>query len=397
MSSSPGGLGIAQLDALLAPIPLGTTLALVNDPGVEPEPFLHQAAHRRLAAGGEVVYMLTARGPGALRSAMAAHGFDPLPHGARLRVADLCSPLLGRSEGAPYELADPADLGRVAALLERAAREHPAALLVLEGLSTLADHAGEEAFEAAMPRLHVALRRFGVAIAQFTRWPYADPARLLQGFHGLVALRGVEDRVRFGTYFAAERAAWVADLDTAPRLYKVARPGGVVVYVPKVLVTGPHNAGKTSFVHSAAEGARSAEVGGTTVALDHGTATIDGLEAELFGTPGQERFDPLLKTLAGQALGVIVVVDSTDPASFPRARDMLQRVWTQGLPAILAANKQDVPGALPAAAVERGVAPPQGVRALPCRATDPAEARHVLAALLDQILRTPPPLQEVAP
>ena len=85
---------------------------------------------------------------------------------------------------------------------------------------------------------------------------------------------------------------------------------------------------------------------GTTVALDHGRVEYRGFIIDIFGTPGQERFDPILKTLGGEALGVIVVVDSTNPESFPRAKDMLEKTTKFGLPYVIAANKQDLPNAL---------------------------------------------------
>ena len=75
-------------------------------------------------------------------------------------------------------------------------------------------------------------------------------------------------------------------------------PGGVKIYIPKILVTGPYHAGKTSFIQSASF--RSVSVNRenlegnneTTVALDFGHVKLGGFVVELFGTPGQERFDP---------------------------------------------------------------------------------------------------------
>ena len=84
---------------------------------------------------------------------------------------------------------------------------------------------------------------------------------------------------------------------------------------------------------------------GTTTALDFGHVEQEGFILELFGTPGQERFDPILKLLSGDAFGVVLVVDSTNPKSFIRAKTMLEKTKTTGLPIVVAANKSNLDGA----------------------------------------------------
>jgi uncharacterized protein len=195
--------------------------------------------------------------------------------------------------------------------------------------------------------------------------------------------------VTTGQYFVVERAQGAPVREPRPRLFKALKPGGVHVYVPKIVVTGPYNAGKSSFIHAISDTAVSADHLGTTVALDHGRITLEGLTADIFGTPGQARFDPILRIVGGQAVGVIVVVDSTKPDSLDRARDMLQQMWRQGLPAIIAANKQDLPGALTPAEVARLMDPPQGIKVVGCQGQDRESGRQVLRELLDQILEAP--------
>lgn len=387
------GLGIQQLDALLAPVPRGSTILLLNDPGLEAEPFLYQASHAHLREGDTVVYVVTSRTPDAVRAAMAEFGFEPTTSAGRLVFVDAFSALLGGRSGERYHVANPQDPNALAAVLERAAAEHPDAVLLLDSLSTVADAAGTPALLAAMPRLQAAMHRFQLAAALLTRWPYGeDLDDIMAAFDGLVTLRGVEEKVVFRQYFAVERARWAPGRTAKPRLYKAMKPGGVTVYIPKIVVTGPHNAGKTTFVHAASDTAVSAEALGTTVAMDHGHITLEGLTADLFGTPGQARFDPIIRLLSAQALGVLVVVDSSDPTTFPRARELFEATWKQGLPATLVANKQDAPGALPPAEVARRIGVPAHVLVEGCVANDPAAARRVLKGLLERIL-----LAEVAP
>ncbi|MDX1611920.1 MAG: GTP-binding protein, partial [Candidatus Thermoplasmatota archaeon] len=161
---------------------------------------------------------------------------------------------------------------------------------------------------------------------------------------------------------------------------------GVHVYIPKVVVTGPYNAGKSTFVHTVSDTAVSVDRLGTTVALDHGHVTINGVTADIFGTPGQARFDPILRTVAGQALGVIVLVDATKPDTFPRARELLEKTVVHGIPVIIAANKQDLPGALTPEEVEARLKPPRHVKVIGCSGQDRASSRRLLETMNDNIV-----------
>lgn len=383
------GVGVPQLDRLLAPVPEHATLVFLNDPGVDAEPFAYQAAQRRLENGGTVVYAVTNRAPSTIARAMREFGCDLAAHRGRVFWVDAFSSLMGMGSEADYVAVSPGNMEEFSTLLDRAGREHPDALLVVDSLSQLIDQGSWERFAAGFPRLLAAMRRFAMSEAIFTRWPYSgDLDALLASFDGVVTLRGVEDRVMVSQYFRVERASWRSDLDEKPRLYRSLKPGGVHVYIPKIVVTGPYNAGKSSFIHALSDSAVSVDHLGTTVALDHGRVTMDGLTADVFGTPGQSRFDPILKIVAGQALGVVVVVDSTKPDSFARAREMMHLTWKQGIPGIIAANKQDLPDALPPEEVAKLIAPPPTVKVVGCEGQDRESSRRVLRELIDQILLT---------
>ncbi|MHC1582770.1 MAG: ATPase, T2SS/T4P/T4SS family [Candidatus Syntropharchaeia archaeon] len=68
--------------------------------------------------------------------------------------------------------------------------------------------------------------------------------------------------------------------------------------------------------------------------------------ADLFGTPGQERFDLLLEPLGRESVGAFIVVDSTQPETFVRAKEMIRKCHVEGLPKVIVANKQNMDGAL---------------------------------------------------
>ncbi len=167
----------------------------------------------------------------------------------------------------------------------------------------------------------------------------------------------------------------------------------------KVVITGPFNAGKTTFIKAVSEitvlsterqiSETSGEgAGETTVAMDFGRITIsDDVVLYLFGTPGQERFSFMWETLSEGMLGFVVLVDSKSDESISDAIGMIQFFTRMSdVPFVVAANK------VPASDVERlrslratiGLA--EGVPLLPVDARDRESVKAVLLGLLYRIL-----------
>lgn len=123
-------------------------------------------------------------------------------------------------------------------------------------------------------------------------------------------------------------------------------PSGLVMYIPKILVTGPYNAGKSTAVESLSETSVSVDRLGTTVALDHGKVERKGLKADIFGTPGQKRFDWALNFLGRSIFGTFIIVDSRNP-DYERAKEMHHDLKAKGIPTLVLANFQNKDEALP--------------------------------------------------
>ena len=371
------------LDRGLGAVPSGGSILIRHDPTVEALPFLMQSAAEHIAAGREVVFVVTGRKPSRLKQAMDDLA-GPVDH-RRLFVVDAHSALMGDREPTAYPVPHPAGAEAIVAAVEKAVKEHPGCVVMVESLSTLIDRSSHATFRELLPRLLAAARKSTFLAAIFTSWPYEqETVEALGRFDAMVQLRGVEERVILHQSLAVERTPWAEP--HPPTLYKVNRPGGVLAYIPKVVVLGPHGAGKTTFVHAVSDKAMSVERMGTTVAMDRGTATLEGVRCEVFGTPGQERFDPLLPTLAAQAVAAILLVDATRPDTFPRAREMLQKIWRRGLVVTIALNKSDLKGALKPTEARGVLAAPVDVELVPCISTEPASARKVLSRLVDQVL-----------
>ncbi len=169
----------------------------------------------------------------------------------------------------------------------------------------------------------------------------------------------------------------------------------------KIVVTGPFNAGKTTFIKSISEitvlsterqiSDTSAEgEGETTVAMDFGRITVsDDVVLYLFGTPGQSRFSFMWETLSEGMLGFVLLVDSGDAGSFEDARQMIEFFTEMSdVPYVIAANKLDGDDADGLAHVrsQLGLADDSPLIAVNARSRD--SVKEVLLGLLYEILET---------
>jgi len=246
-------------------------------------------------------------------------------------------------------------------------------LVVYDSISTLIDHCGENSLD----ELKIWKKSFeennATGVFLFTEWPYDEKVlnKLRLMADAIIQLKAIEEKVILREYFTVSKVTWDGKVKRGVGVpFKITTPGGIRIYIPKILVTGPFNAGKSSFVHSASTRAVSVERVGTTIALDHGHVDYAGFSVDLFGTPGQERFDPILELLGGEALGVIVVVDSTDPDSAIRAKEMMEKAKAVGLPYVVVANKADLEGAVEPETLREKMELPKDIKIIPVTAED---------------------------
>ena len=169
----------------------------------------------------------------------------------------------------------------------------------------------------------------------------------------------------------------------------------------KVVVTGPFNAGKTTFIRSVSEIAvlsterevsESSEeaAGRTTVAMDFGRITItDDVVLYLFGTPGQERFSFMWETLSEGMLGFVVLVDGTSDESLSDAAGVLAFFTEMSdVPFIVAANRVDPRDAPKLRSIRESLALSDSVPLVGVDARRRHDAKGALVSLLRRILET---------
>lgn len=120
----------------------------------------------------------------------------------------------------------------------------------------------------------------------------------------------------------------------------------------KLIISGPVGAGKTTFIETLSETIvvntdemASEDIGKshTTIALDFGTITIDGIPLYLFGTPGQDRFDFMWEILCQGAFGLVLLVAGDNPRDFPHARKILEFITSSiAVPFVVGVTRQDL-------------------------------------------------------
>ncbi len=375
-------LGIPVLDELLGRIPKGKTITYLIDPEVEGDVFGMQTLYTNIEEGYECAYVTSTMSPESVRNRFKEFGWF-VDDFENFSIVDLYSKYVGAISKEKYVVEDPTNLEEIDRVISKTIEEND--MIVFGSLSTILDVCGNETlnyFEKWKSK-----SKDCVIVSNFTAWPY--PKGVLEKVNDLsnavIRIGGIHHRVVLGQYYGILKVDWTEVKGKAVS-FKLVKPGGVRAYIPKILVTGPFNAGKTTFVHAISSEAISVDRLGTTVALDYGKVEYRGFTIDVFGTPGQERFDPILRVLGGEALGVILVVDSTKPETFPRAKQMLEKTTKFGLPYVIAANKQDQPNALKPDEIRKLMNLPEDVPIIPTVATEGKGVYDVLNALIDLLI-----------
>jgi len=168
--------------------------------------------------------------------------------------------------------------------------------------------------------------------------------------------------------------------------------GKVVPYIPKIVVTGPENSGKSTFVSHASvagqEQPRANVSGGTTtVTMDFGRLYWKNFDITLYGTPGYPEFDPQILPTLRHAMGVVIVIDATDHGMFPRANYLAGLISKQRIPFVIAANRKDKPDVITEKEIRSSLALPREIPLYFISADNRDDVRRVLESLVDYITR----------
>ncbi len=381
--------GIPKLDDFLGGgIPKGKNLIYYIQPGVEGEVFGLQTVFNTLKNGGTGVFIVSSTSPDTIKGQFKEFGWDIDLFKDRLFFVDAYNPLIGAPSKEKYVVSNPDNINNFSETITKVIKELKPSTIVFGSLSTIMDLCGEkETLEAVREWNKLAILYDHVVVYNFTAWPYSQETLDLikkDLFNAVISIGGIAERVIFGQYFGILKTDWTQETKKS-MLFRVLRPGGIKLFIPKILVTGPFDAGKSTFVHALSTRAISVDRLGTTIALDHGHVEYKGFSADIFGTPSQERFDPIIKLISGESMGIFLVVDSTNPTDFVRAKQMLEITKSYGLPFVIVANKQDLPGAMTPEEIKKLFNLPEDVPIVPASAKDKIGVFEAFEVLIEKI------------
>jgi small GTP-binding protein len=154
----------------------------------------------------------------------------------------------------------------------------------------------------------------------------------------------------------------------------------------KIVVFGPFNAGKSTFIQAIDPGSRHVEAecteGTTTVAIDYGRADILGRQIHLFGTPGQERFE-FVREITEQGMDAAILMVDCSCGIDEFTRQLYFHLAGTGAPVGIMLNKCDLENSCPETVREQF--PKASMYELSAR--DPESARRALEQFVGSMIR----------
>jgi len=161
----------------------------------------------------------------------------------------------------------------------------------------------------------------------------------------------------------------------------------------KIVVSGPLQCGKSSFIKHFDENALNIEAKARdnklyTVGMDLGSVRLNGFDVFLFGTPGLLRFNVMRDVVLRGTDGVIFIFDAAHPEKDEDGiiiLNSIRKVISQDIPIIFLANKQDIAGARHSEVVRAQNYLPEDTVIFPTSTRTGENLDNVLKQLVNQI------------
>jgi len=340
--------GIEKLDGLLGGgIKSDSSILLLTDNLVDKSSFAQHILSTRNLEGDKCLYVTTSKLPSHITKNMYEYGWEH----KGLVFIDCISNTLKEKPKSRYALktniTTPKAFEETLKLFKQALKDvKEPKTVIFDSLETFMGIGAEKIAKELEELKQLFEDTKTTCIYLLTDWGYEkkELGKIYNAMDTVINLSTVEKKLLWMNYF---------QFNGSPKIFFQITQTGVNLYVPKILITGPFHSGKSSTVHAISEKSVSVDRLGTTVSLDHGYIEKKGMVCDVFGTPGQERFDWILKILSRDIWGVILVVDSTRPETFDRAKEMLAQIKGYEIPFVVFANKQDLPKALKAEVIKK--------------------------------------------
>jgi uncharacterized protein len=207
-------------------------------------------------------------------------------------------------------------------------------------------------------------------------------------FDLVLAVRSSSRPIPHFNYFTLVHCSWSS---LPPRSVPfIITNNQIVPFIPKIIVTGPAHSGKTTFVTNSSDEIKSIDQTGlerdpAMVAMDYGWLRWNDFQITLYGTPGHDRFDPLIPPALSHAIGAVLIIDATKPDTLPRARHLAELITKNKIPYVIAANRNDLPGTMNPEEIRRHLKIPEEIPVFPISAKQSSDVQWVLESLVDYI------------
>ncbi|MFX1429674.1 MAG: GTPase [Promethearchaeota archaeon] len=161
----------------------------------------------------------------------------------------------------------------------------------------------------------------------------------------------------------------------------------------KILVSGPLQSGKSSYIKALDDNALNVEAKGKddkfyTVAMDLGSVKLNGFDVFLFGTPGLLRFSVMRSICTSGSDGVVFLFDAAAPEKDDSAiviLNSIRKILPQNIPMVFLANKQDIEGARPPEVIRSQNYLPEDTKIFPTSTKDNLNIKESITFLVNHI------------
>ncbi|RLF51059.1 MAG: hypothetical protein DRN11_03450 [Thermoplasmata archaeon] len=371
--------GLKKFDEYLnGGIPKGKSLLFQIEPGME-ETDIAFHIMKENAEKVNTIYVSSVSSPKNVYKKMEEFNLEIKEK--KFAVVDGYSSLIGAPSEEKYVVEEPHDIGSYEDVIFHALEDMGGdTLIVFDSLSNIMDLCNERTALEGIERINNEISKIGAYILfNFIAWPYKEAVlyKIKRMFNAIIYAR------KEGSLPLMEikRVDWNGKI--AKFYFKIFKPDGLRIYIPKIIVTGSFKAGKTTFLKSISKKFFPVERLGATTGVEYGIVDYKGYRADVFGIPGREGFAPLLDKFAGSSMGVIIVLDSTDESSIRIAKNLVEKF--RNVPRVIVANKQDAINAKSMEEIKRMLFPYNGeiVKASAINGVGTMEAFEILA---DKIL-----------
>lgn len=369
--------GIPGLEYLLdGGIPKGKSLVYYNYimPGIDGEVFGLQTIYATLKKGGIGVFVLSETMPEIIKIRFKEFGWDIDSITNRLFFVDSYNPLSGAPSKEKYIISNPDNIDKFSKTIRQMLKELPPSTIVFESLSIIMDLCGEkETIEAVKIWNRIAEENGHIMIYNFISGSYSyETLDIIKNdlFNAVISIGGITERGLSGQYFKVSKADWTKE-NKKSIFYRILRPGGIRILIPKIFVLGsPFDARMSDFVRAHFKRAKSVIKLDTTIAMNHGNLDSISFSPDILTIPGLKQLIPIVKLLRGECIGFFVFADSTNPDNSIHAEEILEITKTCELPYIIVAKKQDSPRALTLEEIRKKLKVPEDVLIVPALEKD---------------------------